>query len=157
MTNIFRQPSHAARVALMALTFPMVLGIARASEVNMWFDETGQVHYSAIPPVDAEAPRAPQSRTFRADTRARTMSHGGPGIIATAPDSASDAAPIRTEDQRNKTAGQALAERRQKMIQDCEQNNGIDCEREVDTELGAESIERGGHVLHQVRSVGPTR
>jgi hypothetical protein len=157
MTNIFCQPSHVARTALMALILAMSSGTARASEVNMWFDETGQVHYSDIPPVDAEAPRVPQSRTFRADTRARNMSHGGPGIIATAPDSASDAAPVRTEDQRNKTAAQALAERRQKMIQDCEQNNGIDCEREVDTELGAESIERGGHVIHQVRSDGPTR
>jgi hypothetical protein len=39
------------------------------------------------------------------------------------------------------------AERRQKMIDDCEQNNGIDCEREADTELGAEAIPRR-HVVH---------
>jgi hypothetical protein len=35
------------------------------------------------------------------------------------------------------------------MIDDCEQNNGIDCEREVDTELGAEAIPRR-HVVHAV-------
>jgi hypothetical protein len=41
------------------------------------------------------------------------------------------------------------AERRQKMIDDCEQNNGIDCEREVDTELGAEAIPQR-HFVHVV-------
>ena len=53
----------------------------------------------------------------------------------------------------NAAAAQAYAERRQKMIEGCEQNNGIDCEREVDTELGAEAIQRGGHVPHRMRPV----
>ena len=48
------------------------------------------------------------------------------------------------------------AERRQKMIDDCEQNNGIDCEREVDTELGAEAIPRR-HVVHAVPRAHGTR
>ena len=156
MTNTFSQPSHAARVALIALIFPMVLGIARASEVNMWFDETGQVHYSDMPLADVKAPRVPQSETFRTGMKAPSLSRGGPSIIAgtTAPDSTSDAEPVHTEDQQDASAAQAYAERRQKMIEDCEQNNGIDCEREVDTELGAEAIQRSGHVIHEVRRVG---
>jgi hypothetical protein len=103
MMNIYSQPSHAARVALIALMFAMVCGLARASEVNMWFDETGEAHYSDMPRTGVEAP---------------------------------------------------LAERRQKMIEDCAQNNGVDCEREVDTELRAGAIEHGGHVIHEVRRMG---
>lgn len=101
MTNIFCQPSHAARVVLSALMFAMVCGLAQASEVNMWFDETGEVHYSDMPLADVKAPRVPQSETFRAGTKARSRSRGGPGIIAgtTGPDSTSDAEPVHTEDQ----------------------------------------------------------
>ena len=42
----------------------------------------------------------------------------------------------------------ALTERRQQMIDDCELNNGTDCEREVDTELRAEALQSGGRVIH---------
>jgi hypothetical protein len=47
-------------------------------------------------------------------------------------------------------AARALAERRQKMIDDCEQNFGseIDCTREVDTELRAEGLQAGARVIH---------
>ena len=47
-------------------------------------------------------------------------------------------------------AARALAERRQKMIDDCEQNFGseADCTREVDTELRAEALQSGGRVIH---------
>jgi cytochrome c556 len=41
-------------------------------------------------------------------------------------------------------------ERRQKMIEDCEQNFGseVDCTREVDTELRAEALQSGARVIH---------
>jgi hypothetical protein len=47
-------------------------------------------------------------------------------------------------------AARDLAERRQKMIDDCEQNFGseIDCTREVDTELRAEGLQSGVRVIH---------
>ena len=55
--------------------------------------------------------------------------------------------PPATEEQ---AAARALAERRQKMIDDCEQNFGseADCTREVDTELRAEALQSGGRVIH---------
>jgi len=55
--------------------------------------------------------------------------------------------PPATEEQ---AAACALAERRQKMIDDCEQNFGseMDCTREVDTELRAEALQSGGRVIH---------
>jgi hypothetical protein len=144
MMHIYCQPSHAARVALIALMFPTVLGIARASEVNMWFDETGEVHYSDKPPAGMKAQR---------------VSRRAPSIIAdmTAPDSTLDSEPAPVEDQQDGATAHADAERRQKMIEDCEQNHGVDCEHQVDTELGAEAIQRSGHVIHQMRSAGPVR
>jgi len=38
-------------------------------------------------------------------------------------------------------APEAHAERRQRMIDQCEQNNGVDCANEVDTELRAEGVQ----------------
>jgi hypothetical protein len=38
----------------------------------------------------------------------------------------------------------SLAARRAKMIEECEDNNGVDCATEVDTELGAEQLQAGG-------------
>jgi len=144
MTHIYCQPSHAARVALIALMFPMALGIARASEVNMWFDETGEVHYSDKPPAGMKAQR---------------VSRRDPSIIAdmTAPDSTPDSEAAPVEDQQDGATAQADAERRNKMIEDYEQNHGVDCGRQVDTELGAEAIQRSGHVIHHMRPAGPTR
>ena len=54
--------------------------------------------------------------------------------------------PPATEEQ----AARDLDERRQKMIDDCEQNFGseMDCTREVDTELRAEALQSGGRVIH---------
>jgi hypothetical protein len=37
-----------------------------------------------------------------------------------------------------------FAARRAQMIQNCENNNGVDCATQVDTELGAELLEQGG-------------
>ena len=49
---------------------------------------------------------------------------------------------LSDEEREEQDAARALAERRQKMIDDCEQNFGTesDCEREVDTELRAEGL-----------------
>jgi hypothetical protein len=131
-------------VALIALMFAMLCGLARASEVNMWFDETGEVHYSDKPPAGVKAQR---------------LSRTDPSIIAgpTAADSTPHAEPAPVGDQRVEAAAQADTERRQKMIEDCEQNHGVDCERQVDTELGAEAIQRAGHVIHQVPRVGTSK
>jgi hypothetical protein len=42
------------------------------------------------------------------------------------------------------------------MIEECEQNNGIDCTREVDTELRAEAIQRH-YVVHTMHSARGSR
>jgi hypothetical protein len=57
---------------------------------------------------------------------------------------------ISEEAREEEAAARALAERRRKMIKDCEQNLGteIDCARETDTELGAEGLQSGVRVIH---------
>jgi hypothetical protein len=57
---------------------------------------------------------------------------------------------LREREREAQAAERALAERRQRMIDECEQNHGseIDCKREVDTELRAEGLQSGGHVIH---------
>jgi hypothetical protein len=52
--------------------------------------------------------------------------------------------------QAQQTPERALAERRQRMIDECEANHGseVDCKREVDTELRAEGLQTGARVIH---------
>jgi hypothetical protein len=153
MTNTFWQPLHAGRVALIALMFPIAFGLARAGEVDKWIDDKGEIHYSDTPPAGVNAQRVPRLDTHPAGVEVRRIPQSDPIIIpgTTPPDSTTDAGSASMEDQQDEAAAQAYAERRQEMIEDCEQNNGIDCEREVDTELGAEDIQRSGHVIHQIR------
>jgi len=69
------------------------------------------------------------------------------------PAAADAAAPILSLQDREpegQAAARALAERRQQMIDECQQNHGseIDCNREVDTELRAEGLQQGARVIH---------
>jgi hypothetical protein len=58
---------------------------------------------------------------------------------------AADLAPLLLEEERQEEdAARAVAARRQAMIEDCEQNNGTDCAREVDTEMRAEQVQGAG-------------
>jgi hypothetical protein len=58
--------------------------------------------------------------------------------------------PVSAAERDRQDVERALAERRQKMIDECEQNHGseIDCERETDTELRAEGLQAGARVIH---------
>jgi hypothetical protein len=73
------------------------------------------------------------------------------------PSTAMLARPAISDAERDRQADErALAERRRKMIEDCEQNHGseIDCVRETDTELRAEGLQAGARVM---RLRPPTR
>jgi hypothetical protein len=141
MTNTCRQPRRAGRLALIALTLSIVFGLARAGEVYRWVDDSGQVHFSDTLPAGVKAQRVPV---------------GDLSIIpSTIPrDSTPEAEPSPSEDPEEEAAAQAYAERRQRMMEDCERNNGTECEREVDTELGAEAIQSSGRVIHLMRPAG---
>jgi len=67
-----------------------------------------------------------------------------------APPPATDPAPSAAERDRQDDAERALADRREQMIDECEQNHGseVDCKRETDTELRAEGLLSRGLVVH---------
>jgi hypothetical protein len=149
MTNRYYQRSRAARAALVALMLAGIAGGAQAGEIYKWVDDTGETHYSDTVPAGVKAQRVHQGDLSIV-----------PGTTSreSAPDAerAPHAQRAFIEDQQDEAAAQPYAERRQRMINDCEQNNGIDCKREADTELGAEAIQQGG--IHQMRPPGvPTR
>jgi hypothetical protein len=114
---------------------------ARAGEVYKWTDRSGEVHYSDTLPAGVKGELAPKG----------ALSVVPSGIP---PESAPVAQRPASKDSAENASYRALVERRQHMIEDCEQNNGIDCEREVDTELGAEALQLNGPV-RQFRQVGP--
>jgi len=67
-----------------------------------------------------------------------------------APPPATDPAPSAAERDTQDDAQRALADRREQMIDECEQNHGseVDCVRETDTELRAEGLQAGARVIH---------
>ena len=67
------------------------------------------------------------------------------GALAPASAATDNAAPGATRS--DHAAVRALSERRQKMIERCAREHGVDCEREVDTELRAESLPSGSWLI----------
>ena len=125
-------------------------GAAQAIEIYKWVDENGITHYSNIKPAGTKVELVPEGRVSiipgsrigaeadRAAERERASpSRGAP----------QDNAP---QDQLQALM-QERAQRREQMIRDCERNNGVDCKREVDTELRAEGLQAGG----VIRTVPP--
>jgi len=70
-------------------------------------------------------------------------------LIATAHAEDLTLRPSPEQEAREQADARALAERRQTMIEECEQNHGSpeDCRREVDTELRAEQLLSGRRVI----------
>ena len=75
----------------------------------------------------------------------RAQESYAPPLVTMEPPAAASAERDRQDDE-----ARALAERREQMIDDCEQNHGgeVDCERETDTELRAEGMRLGARVIH---------
>lgn len=111
----------------------------QAATLYKWTDESGGVHYSNSVPNGRKGVRV----------------DGGnisiiPGPPLTEPAPPLSAAGDAERDQRT-AIEQALAERRDTLIRECERNRGVDCARQVDTELDAQRIQASGHVIHQAR------
>jgi hypothetical protein len=122
-------------------------GIAHAIEIYKWVDENGVTHYSNIKPsgvkwqlvtenkvsvipgnrIGAEAARA-------AERERATAGRGSPEDTAI----------------QNEVEAQTRAQRRERRLRDCQRNNGVECEREVDTELRAEGVQEGRGVIRTV-------
>jgi hypothetical protein len=124
-------------ITLVALFFP--LHSAAAMEIYKWRDEKGVTHYSDKKPAGVKWQHMPETgisvipgerigaEAARAERNARAAQPVAAG---------------RTPEQT------ALQERRDQLLQECHVNNGVDCEREVDTQLRAERIQQGAPVIH---------
>jgi len=124
-------------------------GAAQAIEIYKWVDENGVTHYSNIKPAGAKVELVPDRVSVIPGSR-----------IGAEADRAAErerASPSRGASQDNaiqdqlQALMQARAQRREQMLRDCQRNNGVDCEREVDTELRAEGLQAGG----VIRTVPP--
>jgi len=124
-------------------------GAAQAIEIYKWVDENGVTHYSNIKPAGAKVELVPDRVSVIPGSR-----------IGAEADRAAErerASPSRGAPQDNaiqdqlQALMQARAQRRDQMLRDCQRNNGVDCEREVDTELRAEGLQAGG----VIRTVPP--
>jgi uncharacterized protein DUF4124 len=130
----------AASVACAALAGP-----ASAVEIYKWVDENGTTHYSDTRPAGVKWQVVTESK------------------VSVIPGSRIGAEAARAAERERATAGrsplnvvpmqdgaQARAQRRDQLLQDCQRNNGIDCDREVDTELRAEGMQEGRGVIRTV-------
>ncbi len=132
------------RCALMAgITCAAFAGAASAAEIYKWVDENGTTHYSDSRPNGVKS---------------QVVTEGKLSII---PGSRIGAEAARAAElERARTARQTLeyvpipdtarAQRRDELMQRCMRNNGVECDREVDTELRAEGLQEGRGVIRTV-------
>jgi len=115
---------------------------ASAMDIYKWVDETGVTHYSNEKPSGVKWKLMPEARLSVIPGERI----GAEAARAARNERASTQNPIGVP-----TADQtAFQERRDRMLKDCRTNNGIDCQREVDTELRAEGLQQDGPVMHLV-------
>ena len=134
-----KTPSNrAARAAIAALLLCAVFGAAQA-----------QQRYETVPSAGAAAARALAERRQRMiDSCERNYGTDCAREVDTElRTEAPQWVPSLRDEPEEQVAARALADRRQKMIDYCEQNRGTDCVREVDTELRAEALQQSGRVI----------
>ena len=129
----------ACRIIPVLAIFVFGTTFAHAAQIYKWIDAKGEVHYSNKIP-------AGKKWEIMVDAPISVI----PSNLPKAPMSTSP--PQSTADaQKGNIASidRALGERREKRLKECEQNHGVDCATQVDTELEAERIQGSGRVIHQ--------
>src|SRR3954470_15019542 len=140
--NAWKWMSGVVAVGTIALS-----GAAHAVDIYKWVDENGTTHYSDVKPAGTKAQRLP-------DTGISVIPGSRIG-----PEAARAAERERVSPSRDLARELALQEqmrvlaaeqRREQLLQDCARNNGVECDREVDTQLRAEGIQEGRGVIRTV-------
>jgi hypothetical protein len=145
MNRLNRSKRWTTGPLLAGLACAALAGGVHAADIYKWVDETGVTHYSNIKPSGVK---------WQLVSEGKLSVIPGNRIGAEADRAAERerAAAARADDaalqQRINT--QAREQRREQRIQDCLRNNGVDCDREVDTELRAEGIQEGRGVIRTV-------
>jgi len=125
----------------------MPLLSAHAVEIYKWVDENGTTHYSNVKPGGVEVKVVPDggvsvipgTRIGPEAARAAERERANVRARSTA-----------VQDQAEALAQARLQQRRDQLLQDCLRNNGVECAREVDTELRAEGMQEGRGVYRTV-------
>ena len=110
---------------------------AGAATVYKWTDKRGEVHYSDKRPAGSDW-------EIVHDSNISVI----PSVVPTAPPLSPSPSTETARDDGQLAFERALAERRQRLLDQCEQDRGVDCATQVDTELQAERIQATGQVIH---------
>ena len=145
MNRISRLASWTGSALVASVAWVALAGPASAAEIYKWVDDNGTTHYSDTRPggvkwqivTESKVSVIPGSRIGAEAARAAERER------ATASRSPLNVVPVQDD-------AQARVQRREQLLQDCRRNNGVDCEREVDTELRAEGIQEGRGVIRTV-------
>lgn len=140
MTLLRRSLRMAGSAPLGLATLLAVIGTVYAADVYKWTDQAGQVHYSDHQPSGQRWQRVDGGNISTIPTE-----------VTPAPELSTTRSPEEAAKDTVASAERAFAQRREKLIQECEDNRGVDCARQVDTELDAQRIQAEGHVIHQAR------
>jgi len=148
--NRVRRGNFIAAVLLTGAAWLTWAQAAGAVEIYKWVDENGTTHYSNVKPDGVKVDLVPEnnvsvipgSRIGAEAARAAARERESPTTSA-----ASDSDVLS---QAEALAEARLQQRRERMLEYCHRNNGVDCEREVDTELRAEGLMQGHGVYRTV-------
>jgi hypothetical protein len=120
---------------------------AQAADIYKWVDEKGTTHYSNEKPKGVKA-------SVMAPGRLSIIP--GDRIGAEAARAATSSSPA-SEAQTVDPEQVARQQRREQLMKDCHENNGVDCAREVDTQMRSERLQESAIVVHQApANVKPT-
>jgi hypothetical protein len=132
-------PSPLTASLLIAFVCGVLADTASAIDIYKWVDENGVTHYSNEKPAGVKWKIMPEARLSvipgeRIGAEAARAARNERAATQSATTSPSD-------------GEKAFQERRDRLLRDCHINNGVDCEREVDTQLRAERIQQDTPVV----------
>jgi hypothetical protein len=120
-----------------------LIGTVAAAEIYKWVDENGTTHYSDTKPSGVKS-------SVLTDSRVSVIPGNRIGAEAARAAERERMAARRETPTTSADDTQARVQRREQLMQDCLRNNGVECDREVDTQLRAEGIQEGRGVIRTV-------
>jgi hypothetical protein len=123
--------------AVFALSSFVLAVAAPAATIYKWTDQRGETHYSDKKPAGNQWEIVDESKISVI-----------PSTVPNPPPTPGTATNTATNGDDQLAFDRALAERRQRLLEQCARDRGVDCARQVDTELDAERIQATGRVIH---------
>jgi hypothetical protein len=140
MSRFEGRVATALAASVMAIS---LIGTVAAAEIYKWVDEKGTTHYSDTKPSGVKS-------SVLTDSRVSVIPGNRIGAEAARAAERERMAARRETSTPSADDTQARVQRREQLMQDCLRNNGVECDREVDTQLRAEGIQEGRGVIRTV-------